>query len=222
MHFDLTELIKAVGMFGVWAIVFAESGLLIGFFLPGDSLLFTAGFLASQGFLNIYVLTIGAFVAAVAGDSVGYSFGKRVGRRIFNRSDSLLFHKSHLKKAENFYQEHGKKTIILARFVPIVRTFAPIVAGVGDMEYKTFISYNIIGGFFWAVGVTILGFTLGNLIPDIDTYLLPIILFIIFISVAPNIYHILKDKETRESLLSILNSVTSKYLNKGKKSSIKK
>jgi membrane-associated protein len=214
MHFDITELIKTIGMFGVWGIVFAESGLLIGFFLPGDSLLFTAGFLASQGFLNIYVLTIGAFVAAVAGDSVGYSFGKRVGRKIFTRNDSLLFHKDHLETAEDYYKVHGKKTIIIARFVPVVRTFAPIVAGIGDMEYKTFISYNVIGALCWAVGITLLGYTLGNLIPDIDLYLLPIVLGIIFVSVAPNVYHILKEESSRKIILDLLKKLKEKTFSK--------
>lgn len=206
MHFDLPEIIKAIGMFGVWAIVFAESGLLIGFFLPGDSLLFTAGFLASQGYLNIVVLTIGCFVAAVAGDQVGYMFGKKVGKRIFKKEDSLLFHKDNLMRAEKFYEAHGKKTIILARFLPVVRTFAPIVAGVGNMEYKTFLTYNLIGGFLWAVGLTVLGYFAGSLIPAnvMEKYLIAIIGLIIILSVAPTVFHILKDKESREKILQMI------------------
>lgn len=135
MHIDLPELIKSIGYFGIWAIIFAESGLLIGFFLPGDSLLFTAGFLASQGFLNIGLLILGAFVGAVAGDNVGYATGARFGRRLFNKEDFWLFHKKHIVKTKKFYQKYGKKTIVLARFLPIVRTFAPIVAGIGGMHY---------------------------------------------------------------------------------------
>lgn len=200
---DIEILIKAVGMFGVWAIVFAESGLLIGFFLPGDSLLFTAGFLASQGFFNIYLLTIGAFVAAVAGDNVGYSFGHKVGKRLFQKEDSLLFHKDHLIKAQEFYKKYGKKTIILARFVPVVRTFAPIVAGMGDMEYKTFFTYNIIGGLLWAVGITLLGYILGNTVPGVKEHIDIIIIAIIILSVLPNFYHIFKEPGNRKAVKTL-------------------
>lgn len=192
MQFDLVELIKTVGLLGVFGIVFAESGLLIGFFLPGDSLLFTAGFLASQGFLNIWVLAIGSFIAAVVGDSVGYSFGHKVGKRLFQRENSLIFHKDNLLKAKAFYEKHGGKTIILARFMPIIRTFAPIVAGMGDMHYQTFLSFNVVGGFVWAVGLSVMGYTLGHVIPDVDKYLLPIVALIIVLSVLPGAIHVLK------------------------------
>lgn len=212
--FDLTTLIKTVGYLGVWGIVYAESGLLIGFFFPGDSLLFTAGFLASQGFFNITILTIGAFLGAVLGDSTGYAFGHKVGKRLFQRTDSVFFHKDNLEKAQQFYHKHGKKTIILARFVPMVRTFAPIVAGMGDMEYRTFLTFNIIGGLLWAVGVTLAGYTLGNVIPDIDKYLLPIIGGIIIVSVAPNAYHILKNKGQREQLFKFALSLPKKVFKK--------
>lgn len=204
MHFDLTELIKTIGLLGVFGIVFAESGLLIGFFLPGDSLLFTAGFLASQGFINIWVLAIGAFIAAIVGDSVGYTFGHKIGRRLFQRENSLLFHKDNLLKAESFYEKHGGKAIILARFMPIIRTFAPIVAGVGAMRYSAFLSYNIIGGFLWAIGLSVGGYALGNSIPNVDRYLLPIILFIVFLSVLPSAIHILKNPEHRKQLVKLL------------------
>jgi len=196
---DLVEIIKTVGILGVFAIVFAESGLFFGFFLPGDSLLFTAGFLASQGILNIYILVIGCCFFAILGDSVGYAFGKKIGPKIFNKEDSLLFKKDHLLKAKEFYEKHGKKTIILARFVPFVRTFAPILAGVGEMKYSTFISYNVIGGIFWATGVTLAGFFLGNIIPDVDKYLLPIIALIIMVSALPAVYEVLKTKFGRSS-----------------------
>ena len=142
IHFDLENLVRTVGYFGVFGIVFAESGLLIGIFLPGDSLLFTAGFLASAGIFNIYVLVFGCFIAAVLGDNVGYAFGSRLGPRIFNKEDSFWFHKKHLQRAEMFYEKHGGKTIILARFTPIVRTLAPVVAGAGKMTYQTFFFYN--------------------------------------------------------------------------------
>ena len=203
--FDLISLIKAAGYFGVFGIVFAESGLFIGFFFPGDSLLFTAGFLASQDFLNIWVLAIGSFVCAVAGDSVGYAFGRRVGPAIFKRENSFWFHRDHLERARRFYERHGGKTIILARFMPIVRTFAPIIAGVGVMRYPKFFTYNVIGGFLWAVGLSTLGYTLGNTIPNVDRYLLPIIALIIFLSVLPSAIHILRDKTMRGQLYSSIS-----------------
>ncbi len=186
---DLETVIRAVGLLGVWGIVYAESGLLVGFFLPGDSLLFTAGFLASQGVVNIALLSAGCAIAAIAGDSTGYWFGARVGRRLFQREDSLLFHREHLVRAEAFYAKHGRKTIILARFVPVVRTFAPIVAGMGSMDYRTFLTYNVVGGLLWGAGIPLVGYQLGSMIPDIDRYLLPIIGLIIIVSIAPGLLH---------------------------------
>lgn len=185
MFLDPQELLVTFGTIGLFLIVFAESGLLIGFFLPGDSLLFTAGLFAAQGTLSLPVILVGCFVAAVAGDQVGYAFGKKVGPALFRRPDSRLFKQEYVEKAQHFFERHGVKTIVLARFVPIVRTFAPIVAGVGTMKYRTFVTYNVIGGLLWAVGVTMLGFMLGELIPDIDTFLLPIIAAIIALSVIP-------------------------------------
>ena len=195
---DLITLIKALGILGVLGAVFAESGLFIGFFLPGDSLLFTAGFLSSQGYFSPPLLMAGSFIAAVLGDNVGYAFGKRVGPKIFKREDSLLFHQNHLEKAQRFYEKHGGKTIILARFMPIVRTCAPILAGVGKMEYRVFFFYNVIGGFLWAVGLTGLGYFLGSSIPGIDRYIIPIVLFIIVISVVPPFIHVMRSREHRE------------------------
>lgn len=195
--FDLRALLEAIGYAGIGAIVFAESGLLIGFFLPGDSLLFTAGFLASQGIFNIVWLAGLCFLAAVLGDSVGYSFGHRVGRRIFTREDSLLFHKHNLQRAQAFYDRHGGKTIILARFLPVVRTFAPILAGVGSMPYRRFLAYNVVGGALWAVGLTVLGYYLGSAIPDVDRYLLPIILGIVVLSILPTIFHVFRHADDR-------------------------
>ena len=148
---DPMTIIKTMGLIGVFFIIFAESGLFFGFFLPGESLLFTAGFLASQNYLNISFLVWGCFVFAVFGDNVGYWFGKKIGPKIFNREDSVFFHKKHVQSAQNFYEKYGNKTIFLARFIPIVRTFAPIVAGVGKMKYINFISYNVLGGFIWVI-----------------------------------------------------------------------
>jgi membrane-associated protein len=198
--------------FGIYAyaiiffIIFAESGLFFGFFLPGDSLLFTAGFLASQHLLDIRVLAILCFIAAVSGDSVGYAFGRKFGRRLFHRKDSILFSQHNLQSAEVFYEKHGKKTIVLARFIPVIRTFAPIVAGIGDMHYQTFIFYNIIGGLIWAVGITMLGFFLGQFIPadTMDKYLLLIIMIIVAISVLPAVWHILKEENHRKEIMKML------------------
>jgi len=182
---DPQHLLETFGTIGLFLIVFAESGLLIGFFLPGDSLLFTAGLLAAQGTLSLPVIMVGCFLAAVAGDQVGYAFGNKVGPALFRRPDSRFFKQEYIDKAQHFFERYGAKTILLARFVPIVRTFAPIVAGVGTMRYRTFVTYNVIGGLLWGVGVTLLGYMLGELIPDIDTYLLPIIVVIILLSVIP-------------------------------------
>lgn len=207
MHFDLTLFIQAVGLLGVMAIVFAESGLLVGLFLPGDSLLFTAGFLASQGVFDITVLTIGCFMAAVLGDSVGYLTGDRFGRRLFTREDSRFFKKSYLQQAEAFYNKHGGKAIVLARFVPIVRTFTPIVAGVAHMKYHTFLFYNCIGALFWSVGITLLGYFLGSQIPDVDRYLLPILLMIVLVSISPGLIHFFREKSNRLLLKKYLLAV---------------
>jgi len=209
---ELTAFIETIGYLGLFAIIFAESGLLIGFFLPGDSLLFTAGFLASQNILSLPILIVTCFVAAVLGDSVGYTFGHKIGRRLFKKEDSLFFHKKNLLKAEAFYEKHGAKTIVIARFMPVIRTFAPIVAGIGSMKYSTFIRFNIIGGILWAIGLNLLGYFLGNLIPDVNKYLLPIVVVIIIASVAPAIIHIIKDKEQRQdikfALVKLIKKIT--------------
>lgn len=188
-------IIKAVGFLGVWGIIFAESGLFFGFFLPGDSLLFTAGFLASQGLLNIWLLAAGSALAAILGDTVGYWFGRKVGPKIFSREESFFFNKKHIERTKTFYDRYGKKTIILARFVPIVRTFAPILAGVGEMRYVTFLSYNVIGGLAWTLGFTFGGFLLGNLIPNAEKYLTLIVLGIIFLSLLPAVFEILRSRK---------------------------
>ena len=191
---DLSAFIQAAGYAGLFAIVFAESGLFLGFFLPGDSLLFTAGFLASLGYFNIVILLLLCVAGAVFGDSFGYAFGRRVGPRIFKRERSLLFHPEYIKRTKKFYETHGGKAVILARFTPVVRTFAPILAGMGRMHYPTFLFYNVIGGVLWGGGITLLGFTLGNAIPGIDRYLLPIIGLIVFSSLLPPVIHVLKER----------------------------
>ena len=194
---DPEKLIATFGTIGLFAIVFAESGLLFGFFLPGDSLLFTAGLLASQGKLNLPLILVGCFFAAVIGDQVGYAFGRRVGPSLFRRPESRLFKHENIERAQAYFDKYGSKTIVLARFVPVVRTFAPIVAGVGHMQYRTFVTFNILGGLLWAVGVTLLGYILGETIPNIDKYLLPAILVIIFLSALPVVFEVLKARKAR-------------------------
>ncbi len=195
------ERIAHAGMALVGLVVFAESGLMVGFFLPGDSLLFTAGFLASQGLLDIHTLAIVCFVAAVLGDSVGYGFGNKMGPRLLKRPDGKIFKKKYIIQAEEFYEHHGKKTIILARFTPIVRTFAPIVAGIGNMHYRTFLSFNIIGAALWTLGLTYGGYFLGNFIPE--GWLEPAILLVVFLSLLPAFYHFLKEASNREKIKKI-------------------
>ncbi|MBI5912852.1 VTT domain-containing protein [Candidatus Azambacteria bacterium] len=183
--FDIVALVKTAGYIGIFGMIFAESGLFFGFFFPGESLLFTAGILASQGLLDFYILAPLVFAGAVLGDTVGYAFGRKVGPAIFTSENSLFFNKKNIERTRTFYEKYGTKTIILARFVPIVRTFAPIFAGVGQMRYKTFLAYNLIGGALWGLGVTGIAYYLGGLIPDLERYLLPIVGLIIIVSLIP-------------------------------------
>jgi len=198
MHFfEIMPLIQTIGLIGIFLFIFAESGLFFGFFLPGDSLLFTAGVLASAGYFNVAFLFLGCFVMAVLGDSVGYYFGKKIGPRIFSKPDSFFWNKRNIEKTEIFFKKHGNKTITLARFVPIVRTFAPIMAGVGKMEYKVFLFWNILGGLFWSGIMIFAGYFLGNSVKNIDKFVLPIVIFIIIISLIPILIQLIrKNKKT--------------------------
>lgn len=205
---DLIDIISTAGWLAVIGVVFAESGLLIGFFLPGDSLLFTAGSLVHAGVfnINIHLFVFLLFLAAVIGDNVGYTFGRRVGRKLFTKPNSRLFKQENVIAAEKFYEKHGGKTVIIARFVPFVRTFAPVVAGVSKVDYRKFLLYNIVGGFLWAAGVTYLGYYLGALFEklglDIDHVLLPIVALILLVSILPPVIHVLKDKKQRDMILA--------------------
>lgn len=200
---DLLESFGPWATIGLFLIIFAETGLLIGFFLPGDSLLFTAGILASQGNLNIAVIAIGCFFAAVIGDQVGYSIGRRAGPTLFRRPDSRIFKQKYVDRTKEFFEKHGPKTILLARFVPIVRTFAPVLAGVGEMSRRTFTTYNVVGGFIWGVGVTVAGYILGEAIgEDIDKYLLPIIAVIIVLSILPPVIEALRERRRKRNAVT--------------------
>lgn len=196
---DLQGFTRLIGPWGVYAVIFAESGLLVGFFLPGDSLLFTAGFFASPAIkvFNIWPLVIGAWIAAVVGDNVGYEFGKRIGKNLFKKEKSFLFNPHNVLKAQAFYEKHGGKAITLARFIPVVRTFVPIVAGIGHMDHKKFTLFNFIGGTLWVWGMTFAGYYLGTIIPEdkVDHYLLPIVFGIILLSILPPLYHLYKENK---------------------------
>ena len=194
---SFTQIIIAFGYVGIAIAIFAESGFLLGFFLPGDSLVFAVGILASRGYFNIWILVIIAMVAAILGDSFGYSFGRYFGPRVFSKEDSKLFKKEYVNRTENFYHKYGSKTIILARFVPIIRTFAPVMAGVGKMEYKRFLANNVVGGVLWAGGVLLLSYFLGSRFKAIDKYFLWIVIIIILISVVPIIIDFLKKSPSK-------------------------
>jgi membrane-associated protein len=192
---DLVELIRTIGYVGIIAIIFAESGLFFGFFLPGDSLLLTAGLLAARGELNLILLLLTLAPAAVLGDNVGYWFGKKAGPPIFNRENSLFFRRKNLLAAKAFYEKHGGKTVTIARFMPFIRTFAPIVAGAVEMDYRRFMAFNFLGGLLWAVGVTLVGYFLGQSIPPevLDKYFLLILIVVILLSAAPAMIHAWKE-----------------------------
>jgi membrane-associated protein len=198
--FDINNLIQSGGILLVALIIFAESGLLIGFFLPGDTLLLGAGIIASQGKISIGLLVLAVVLAAVLGDNVGYSIGRRTGHRIFKKEDGILFQKEHLLRAEAFYEKHGGKTIILARFVPIVRTFAPLVAGVGKMPRKRFMSFNIIGALLWGAGITMLGYWFGSKVPNLEHYIQYVLIGVILLSLGFSLLHLLREEKIRHEI----------------------
>jgi membrane-associated protein len=183
----------------LFAIVFAETGLLVGFFLPGDSLLVTAGLVAATGALNIWWLNVVLIIAAVVGDSVGYAIGRRIGPRLFTREKSLLFNPAHVERTRRFYERHGAKTIVIARFVPIVRTFAPTVAGVGQMEYRRFIFYNVAGGVGWVLSMTWAGYLLGQSVPNIGDHIHLVVAIVIVLSLIPIAVELLRERRRRLS-----------------------
>jgi membrane-associated protein len=185
-------LVEAGGILGMSLIVFAETGLLIGFFLPGDSLLVTAGIFAAAGKLSIVWLNLALIAAAILGDATGYWIGYRAGKAIYSRPDSFFFRKKHLIAAHEFYEKHGGKTIIIARFLPILRTFAPVVAGAGTMSYSRFATYNVVGGIGWVTSMTLTGYFLGRAVPDLDRHLHIVIAIVIFLSLLPGIIAYLK------------------------------
>jgi membrane-associated protein len=186
------HILALFGYVGLAAIVFAESGLLAGFFLPGDTLLITAGIFASQGHLNIFATIAIIVAAAIVGDSVGYLFGTKVGPKLFQRKDSRWFSQENLHEAHAFFEKYGGQSVVLARFVPVVRTFAPVIAGTSKMSYQKFFIYNVLGGLLWGVVVTMLGYTLGRIVPNIDNYILPVVIAVSVLSFIPAILHLRK------------------------------
>lgn len=198
-HIDPIQIVETLGYIGIFSIVLAESGIFIGFFLPGDSLLMTAGLFATQGTLSIVTLLIIVPIAAILGDSIGYSFGKFIGPRLFTKEDSWLFNKKHIERSRKFYEKHGPRAVLIARFIPIVRTFVPIIAGVGEMKYSKFLMYNIVGGFLWADIFLLAGYFLGQMIPNLEVYILPIVAVIILLSILPIGWEWYKERKEEKS-----------------------
>jgi membrane-associated protein len=194
---SLDDLILWGGYAVLVAIVFTETGLLVGFFLPGDSLLITAGLVAAAGHLNLWLLFVLLSLAAITGDSVGYAIGYRAGPVLFTRPKSLLFDPRHLDRTREFYARHGAKTIVIARFVPLIRTFAPVVAGVGQMEYRRFVIYNVAGGVGWTIGMTSAGYLLGRAIPNISSYVHVVVLIVIVLSLVPIAVELARERRRR-------------------------
>jgi membrane-associated protein len=195
---NLPELVQWAGLFGLAAIIFSETGLLIGVFLPGDSLLVTAGLLAARGYLNVYALAPLLTVAAICGNSVGYFIGRATGPRIFSRENSLFFNKKHAIRAHQFYEKHGRKTIVLAQFMPIIRTFGPVVAGVGGMKFRTFITFNIMGAVLWIWSMVAIGYFLGSYIPGIDQHIEIVVAIVVFISLLPGLISWYRGKRAKQ------------------------
>ena len=192
--YNVPELIRLVGFYGLILIVFAETGLLVGFFLPGDSLLITAGLFAARGDFDIVTLNLVLCAAAILGDATGYWIGRRTGIALYSRPDSFFFRREHLRMTHDYYERHGGKTIVIARFVPILRTFAPVVAGVAEMKYRTFATYNIVGGIAWVLSMTLGGYALGNLIPDIEKRIHIVVAVVIGLSLLPAVFAWLRSR----------------------------
>jgi membrane-associated protein len=198
---DLPALIQWAGYVGLTAIIFVETGLFFGFFLPGDSLLVTAGLLASQGFgLDVYMLGVLLNIAAIVGDNTNYWIGRYMGPRVFTREDSLFFRRRHVERAHDFYERNGAKTIVLARFMPIIRTFAPLVAGVARMSYRTFLTYSVLGGTAWIWSMLFVGYFLGRYIPGIDKHIEKVIIVVIFLSILPGIIGWIRERRAGKTV----------------------
>ena len=194
IHLDPMAIIQTGSYVGLAFLIFAESGLFIGIFLPGDSLLFAAGLVAASGFFIVGPLIMIIVAAAILGDSAGYWFGSEVGDHLFKRKDSRFFKQEYVRRTEQFYKKYGGRAVVLARFVPVVRTIAPILAGVSSMKYRTFLAYNMLGGFLWGAGMVLVGFFLGSILPNSEKYILPLSLVIVAISFLPIFFNLARGK----------------------------
>jgi membrane-associated protein len=200
---NLPDLVQWAGLFGLSVIVFSETGLLIGVFLPGDSLLVTAGLLAARGYLNVYRLAPVLTLAAILGNSLGYFIGRATGPRIFNRDNSLFFNKKHAIRAHEFYEKYGRMTIVIAQFMPIIRTFSPVIAGVAGMRFRDFITYNVVGAIVWVWSMLGIGYFLGNYIPGIDQHIEIVVVIVVFISLLPGLIGSLRARRRRRFAASV-------------------
>jgi len=198
--FNVTQIIESGGLLLIALIIFAESGMMVGFFFPGDTLLFSAGILAAAGRLPLVEAVCVIAAAAILGDNVGYHIGKHFGRRLFTKPDSIIFRKEYIERAERFYEKYGSKTMLLAHFVPVVRTFVPVTAGAGNMPLEKYMLYDAIGDIAWALLVTLAGYFIGSRIPGIENYIDPILILIVVVSLGPTLYHIARDPKIRSAL----------------------
>ena len=198
--FDVTHIVQTGGLLLIALIIFAESGMMVGFFFPGDTLLLSAGILAAAGQLSVVWAIIVIAIAAIAGDNTGYHIGRKLGPRLFQKEDSIIFRHDYIMKAEWFYEKYGTKTMLLAHFVPVVRSFAPVTAGAGKMDYKQFVIFDAIGDIVWAISVTLFGYFVGSKVPGIQKYVDPILVGIVLVTLVPTIYHALKDPKIRAKL----------------------
>ena len=207
--FDVTQIVQSGGLLLIAIIIFLESGMMVGFFLPGDTLLFSAGILAAAGHLPIIPTIAIIALAAIAGDNTGYHIGRKLGPRLFRKEDGIIFRKDLILKAEKFYEKYGTKTLLIAHFIPVVRSFVPVAAGAGKMDYKRFVIFDAIGDILWVTSITLLGYFVGSRIPGIQKMVEPILLIIVLITLLPTIYHALKDPKIRARLNARFNRITS-------------
>lgn len=205
-HLDIYHITQTLGYIGLTFIIFAETGLFFGFFLPGDSLLFTAGLLAAKGFFNFYLLLIFLFLAAIIGYTLAYFIGLKLGGWLLNRKDNFFFKKKYLTEARYFYLHHGGKALILGRLLPVIRTFVPIVAGIAVLNFRKYTCYNLLGGLFWVIGMVTLGHSIGNAFPKAYDYIYPLIGLIIVVSLIPSFIHFFIARRTRKNTISVKNS----------------
>jgi len=200
--FDVAHLVQTGGLLLITLIIFAESGMMVGFFFPGDTLLFSAGIFAAQGNLPLGLTLAAIAGAAIAGDNIGYQIGKSLGPRLFRKEDSIIFRKEYIMRAEKFYEKYGSKTMLVAHFIPVIRTFVPVTAGAAHMPRAKFVLYDAIGDIAWTLSVTLLGFFVGSRIPGVEKYIEPVMLLVILAVLAPTLYHIFKDDKIRAKLKS--------------------